>query len=99
MNYSIKNTRLISYLLIQPCIFIVYLCLYLSGFFRLAASRAFWNSVYNGGINAIPSTVAVNIPQKVVMPITRRLSAPAPEANNNGNTPKIKLHAVISTAR
>ena len=43
--------------------------------------------------------VAANIPQNVVIPITLRLSAPAPEANSSGSTPKIKLHAVISTAR
>ena len=63
------------------------------------SSRVLWQMAYSGGINAMPTTVAKSIPEKVVTPIARRLAAPAPAATTNGKTPKINDQAVIKTAR
>ena len=47
----------------------------------------------------MPKHVAASIPKQVQMPIAFMAAAPAPEAKTSGITPKMKLHAVIMTAR
>ena len=47
----------------------------------------------------MPINVAMIMPENVVMPMARRLPAPAPVATTSGNTPKMKLQAVIRMAR
>ena len=47
----------------------------------------------------MPTSVAISMPQPVVMPIAVREFAPAPVAKTSGMTPKMNDHAVMSTAR
>ena len=65
---------------------------------EMIALNTVWGA-YKAGVKTIPTTVASSIPENVVIPIARRLAAPAPSAITSGNTPNRKLHAVISTAR
>jgi len=47
----------------------------------------------------MPTTVATSIPLNTVVPMMRRLCAPAPDASIIGSTPIINDTAVIITAR
>ena len=49
--------------------------------------------------HAMPMKVAMSMPHPVVTPMAVRELAPAPVAKTSGMTPKMKDHAVISTAR
>ena len=47
----------------------------------------------------MPSRVAASMPLKTVVPMARRLPAPAPVAITMGTTPRIKVKEVINTGR
>lgn len=47
----------------------------------------------------MPITVAATMPLNTVVPIDRRLAAPAPVEISSGTVPRMKASAVISTAR
>ena len=65
----------------------------------MPVSRTRWKNAYRAGVNIMPISVAMIMPENVVMPMARRLPEPAPVATTSGNTPKMKLQAVMRTAR
>ena len=47
---------------------------------RLPVSRTRWKNAYSAGVNMMPTSVAMTMPENVVMPMARRLPDPAPPA-------------------
>ena len=56
-------------------------------------------NVKKSGVRNRPNDVTPSIPAKTAMPIARRISNPAPDANTSGSTPMMNAAEVISTGR